>query len=281
MPERLINAKDATLCAEDFGSPSDPPLIFVMGAASSMLGWLTPLLEAIAAAGRYVIRFDNRDTGRSTTYPHGTTPYDLGDMADDIIAVADGYGLDSVHVVGISLGGLLAQIAALKHPSRVRSLTLISSQIFGPPGFDEPPMSEAMMQHFIGAHTLDWTMEAVAVDYALRTARLLSGSGRELDEEEVRAVAAEDFRRAADPKAALNHQGLAGGEAWYGRTAEIGVPMLVIHGDEDPIIPIAHGEALRDTVAGTRLVRLAGAGHELHRSDWPVIIAAILAHTAT
>lgn len=280
MRERMITIGDVEIATEAFGDPANPPLLLLMGATASMLWWPLPLVESLAAGGRHVIRYDLRDTGRSTTYPHGTPPYDLDDLADDAVAVLDAYGLQSAHFVGMSLGGLLAQIVALKHKQRLRSLTLVSSQIFGPPGFDDPEIPEGLMQHFIAGHALDWSDEAAVVAHTVDTWRLTSGPGRPFDADLIRAVATEDYRRARDPQAALNHQALAGGEAWYGRTTEIAAPLLVIHGTDDPVIPIGHGHALRQAVPGTRLLALEGAGHELHASDWPVIAEAVLSHTA-
>ena len=136
------------------------------------------------------------------------------------------------------------------------------------------------MAHFVKAHAIDWTDEAAAVAQTVETWRLIAGQGRAFDADSIRALAVEDFRRANDPGAALNHQQIAGGEQWYGHTAEIAAPVLLIHGSHDPVIPIAHAEAVATTLPGSTLLRLEGAGHELHRSDWPAMIAALVRHTA-
>ncbi|QSQ19134.1 alpha/beta hydrolase [Pyxidicoccus parkwayensis] len=282
MTERMLETRGIRLCTESFGSPGDPPLVLVMGATATMKWWPDPLVSRLASAGRYVIRYDHRDTGRSTTYPLGTRGYDVDGLADDLVAVLDGYGLASAHLVGMSLGGMLSQIVALKAPERVLSLTLIASEFLGDLGFAPPPLSPALLAHFATVATLDWSNEAAVLDFMVEAGRLNSGGRRPYDAATARRVAAGEFRRAHNLQSMMNHATvLAGGAQWYGRTQELRAPLLVIHGALDPVVPHVHGAALARTVPGARLVTLEDAGHELHEADWPTLVESILAHTAT
>ncbi|MCP3097804.1 alpha/beta fold hydrolase [Myxococcus sp. K15C18031901] len=279
MTERMIETRGIRLCTESFGAPSDPPILLVMGAVSSMKWWPDPLVERLVGAGRFVIRYDHRDTGRSTTQPPGPPRYTVDDMADDVIAVLDGYGLPRAHLVGMSLGGMLSQIVALKAPERVCSLTLIAAQFLGDLGFEPPPLSPALLAHFATMATLDWRHEPAVLDFMVEAGRLNSSERRPYDTDLARRVAAGEFRRSHCIQSMMNHASLTGGERWYHRTHELRPPLLVIHGALDPVVPHVHGAALGRTVPGARLVTLEDAGHELHEADWPVIAEAILAHT--
>ena len=150
MSERTIEAGEIELATQRFGDPARPPVLLIMGGMASMLWWPQEFCERLASHGRHVIRYDQRDTGRSTKYPPGEAPYTLDDLADDAIGVLDGYKISAAHVVGMSLGGMIGQIAALKHPSRVLSLTAISSS---PVEIDKsglPEWSEAFATNCIG-----------------------------------------------------------------------------------------------------------------------------------
>lgn len=277
MAERMIDAGGVSLCAEAFGEAGDPPILLVMGAAASMLGWPDGLVERLAAAGRLVIRYDHRDTGRSTAYPPGETPYSLDDLADDALAVLDGYSLGSAHVVGMSMGGLLGQILAVRDPARVRTLTLIASEIFADPGFAAPPIDPAIMAHFATTAGLDWTNDAAVAGFIAGLWRLCGR--RPFEAEPAQAMAAREVARARSRASMLNHMRLAGGEDWYGRIADIAQPVLAIHGTADPVVAFAHAEAIAARAPDARLLPLEGAGHELHSTDWDAIVAAIASHT--
>ena len=127
MTEKMVVSGDAELCTEAFGEPVHPAVLMIMGAMASMLWWPAELCAGLARSGRFVIRYDNRDTGRSTSYEPGKPPYTSDDLVDDAVAVLDGYGIERAHIVGMSMGGALAQVVALKHPARVATLTAIST----------------------------------------------------------------------------------------------------------------------------------------------------------
>src|SRR5262249_52310836 len=125
--ERMIEANGVELCTEPFGDPTDPAILLVMGVGGSMLWWEDGFCRMLGDAGRFVIRYDHRDTGRSVTYEPGRPGYTAADMVADAVGVLDGYGVDAAHVVGVSAGGAFAQLLALEFPARVQSLVLIST----------------------------------------------------------------------------------------------------------------------------------------------------------
>ncbi len=267
------------IVSEAFGDPADPPLLLIMGAMASMLWWPEALCRNLADAGLFVIRYDNRDTGRSTKYPPGKPPYTFDDMADDAMRVLDSHGLQSAHVVGMSAGGMIAQLVALKHPSRVISLTVISSSPMGMDTSHLPGATAAYSEHSAEGAKVDWSNHDQVVDFIVRDARAIAGTAHPFDEARARAFVEQDYARSGGFESATNHFLLKGGDAWKGRLREMTAPLLVIHGTADPIFPVEHGEALAKAVAGAKIVRIEGGGHELHPGDWTVISAAIVAHT--
>ncbi|TIM21498.1 MAG: alpha/beta hydrolase, partial [Mesorhizobium sp.] len=213
-------------------------------------------------------------------------PYTFDDMADDAIRVLDGYGIAKAHVVGMSMGGMIAQLVALKHPSRVISLTAISTSPVGTDTSQLPGMTEAYMKHSAEGADVDWSERDQAVDFIVKDAHAIAGTAHPFDEKRTRAFVEQDYDRSGGLLSATNHFMLKsgedrGGEDGKGRLHELKVPLLVIHGTEDPIFPIEHGAALAEAVAGARLVRIEGGGHELHPDDWTVIVDAIVAHSQT
>lgn len=281
MPEsaRTIGSGALIIQTESFGEPTAPAILMTMGATASMLWWPDELCRMLADAGRYVIRYDNRDTGRSTTQEPGAPRYTIDDMADDAFAVLDGYGLRQAHLVGMSLGGMIAQLAALKQPHRVQSLTLISSSAFDEDDPDLPSMDPALLAHFGKIETLDWSDRDAVVDFHVESFRISAGAHADFDEKRARDLAAREYARAINPRSALNHSMLTGGEKWAGRLSEIAAPALVIHGRYDPILSLEHGKKLASELGPARLVEL-DSGHELNAKDWRRIVEEIAAHTA-
>lgn len=275
MSEKRIDTGTITLHTESFGNPDDPALLLIMGAQSSMIWWEEAFCRRLAETGLFVIRYDNRDTGRSTTCEPGQPDYGLEEMAEDSVSVLDAYGIGQAHMMGMSLGGMLAQIVALRHSSRVSSLVLLATSNFAA---HLPPMEEKVATFFVGMGEVDLTDREAFIRFTIDRSRVLVGSKHEFDEDKTARFAAEDFDRANNPVSMTNHALLAGGESEMARTAEIGVPVLVIHGTEDPIIPYAHGEHLVRVLPHAKLLTLAGSGHELHEDDWPIVIEAIAQH---
>ncbi|MER8777716.1 alpha/beta hydrolase [Mesorhizobium sp. M0977] len=280
----MRNAEHPEIVSQTFGDPAHPAVLLIMGAMASMLWWPEAFCRKLAGEGRFVIRYDNRDTGRSTKYAPGEPPYTFDDMADDAIRVLDDQGIRKAHVVGMSMGGVIAQLVALKYPSRVTSLTVISSSPLGINTSHLPGTTEAYRKHSAEGAKVDWSDRGQAVDFIVKDAHALTGTARSFDEQRTRAFVEQDYDRSGGFLSATNHFMLKSGEDrsgedWTGRLHEMKIPLLVIHGTDDPIFPVEHGAALADAVAGARLVRIEGGGHELHPDDWAAIIDAIVTHS--
>ncbi len=275
----MTNAAAPEIVSQTFGDPGNPAILLIMGAMASMLWWPEALCKKLAGEGRFVIRYDNRDTGLSTKYAPGAPPYTFDDMADDAVGVLDSHGVGKAHVVGMSMGGMVAQRVALRHPSRVISLTVISSSPVGIDTSHLPGTTEAYMEHSAAGAKVDWSDRDQVIDFVVKDAHAIASTTHPFDEKAMRAFIEQDYDRSGGLLSATNHFMLKGGEDFKGRLHEMEAPLLVIHGTADPIFPIEHGAALADTVAGGRLVRVEGGGHELHPQDWPTIAAAIVAHT--
>lgn len=280
MKERVIQTNGVEIATEAFGSPSEPPVLLIMGAMASMLWWPAEFCELLAARGYFVIRYDNRDTGLSTTYEPGQPGYTFDDMADDTIAVLDGYDLASAHLVGMSLGGTIGQLAALKHPARVRSLTAISTSPVGVDTSDLPQTSSAYMEHAAQGENVDWSDRDEVVDFMVKDSRMIAGTAHPYDEGRARRLIECDIDRAHNFVSATNHFMLADGGDSQAGINELEVPLLVIHGTADPIFPIEHAVALSQAVDGAALVKLEGGGHEIHLQDWNRIVKAIDRHAS-
>jgi len=276
MREQQLLINGIELYTESFGNASHPAILLIMGAQSSMVWWEEAFCERLADTGHYVIRYDNRDVGRSTVYELGAPGYTFEDMADDAIHILDAYGIARAHIVGMSMGGLLTQIVALRHPERVLTATLLATSNFAP---DLPPMEEKVLHFFAIAGAIDWTSEQEVVEFTIGKWRILTGTKHPFDEDRVRQLAQEELRRSRRFDSMNNHGMVTGGEGYLQRTAEINIPTLVIHGTADPIIPYAHGVALANVIPGAALLTLEGTGHELHAGDWERIIEEIVAHT--
>ncbi len=280
MQGRMITNRGVELFTESAGGVGDPAVLLIMGAMASGVWWPEELCERLAARGRFVIRYDHRDTGRSTSGQPGTISYGVEDLADDAVAVLDAYGIQRAHLCGMSLGGYLAQLIALRDPGRVITLTLIASERLAAADPALPTMNPAILDYHARAASLDWSDRQAVLDYQVGAWRLLNGSAHPFDERHIRALAEADLERTPDPLTAMNHALLAGGESWYGRLADIQVPALIIHGTEDPVLPYAHALALQRELPRPTLVTLTGTGHELHPADWDRIVDAIEGHTS-
>jgi pimeloyl-ACP methyl ester carboxylesterase len=225
-----------------------------------------------------VIRYDQRDTGRSTTYEPGHPGYTGRDLRADAVALLDEYQLAAAHLVGVSAGGALVQSLALDSPSRVQSLVLISTSpaIAGDRGL--PPPTAAFAQ-FVHSATVDWSNTDSVIDYLVSYARVLAGEERSFDEAEVRDLVRRDVERADNIAALQNHDLLEHDDKPRQPLSSIEAPTLVIHGTADPMFPFPHGEALASEIPTARLLPLEGAGHGVQRADWETVTEAIATHT--
>ena len=270
--EKLVEINDVELCVETFGNPANPAVLLVDGAAASMLWWETGLCEQLARDGRFVIRYDNRDTGRSTSYPPGRPGYTYTDLARDALAVLDALNVERAHIVCRSMSGGIGLIIGVDHADRVESLTFVSTST----GEDSLPPSSV---EFTPADP-DPADSAAVVDFVVASAKAYSGGSPHFDETATRALVERDVARTRDIASTLvNHYAMTfdGPSRGYG---DIKAPTLVVHGDHDPAFPLPHGEAVRDAIPGATLLILEGAGHDLPKPLWDVFVPALLQHTA-
>jgi len=275
----MIEANGVELCAEPFGDPADPPLLLVMGTGASMLWWEEGFCRLLADGGRFVIRYDHRDTGRSVAYELRRPGYTGADLVADAAGVLDAFGIASAHLVGVSAGGAFAQLLALDRPDRVLSLVLISTSAALPGERELPPPTDAFGR-FVSTAAVDRSDPDSVVDYLVDYSRVLAGERRPFDEAPTRRLVRRDVERARDFAAVQNHDVLAEGAVPSGTLSSITAPTLVIHGTADPMFPMEHGEALAEEIPGARLLLLEDAGHGVYRADWERIARAILEHTA-
>jgi pimeloyl-ACP methyl ester carboxylesterase len=277
---------------ETFGDRGDPPLLLI---GNSMLEWDRELCAAVAAGDRLVLRYDLRDTGWSTTVDPGAPAYTLRDLAADAAGLVAALGLPDAHVVGRGPGGWIAQLMALDHPARVRTLTLLGTRPTAPGKADDdlPDHSPDLMAALFSGPQPDWTDRAGVIEAMLRGGRAFAGSGG-FDEDAARTHFEKVFDRTAaavpaevDLGAAqrANLQGaqfaaMDSGGRWRERLGRITAPTLVVHGEDDPFFPVGNGVALAAEIPGATLLRLPGVGQELPPRVWDVFAGALLDHTA-
>lgn len=277
--ETILQFDEIEICTETFGNPDDPAILLIMGASASMTWWDEEFCMRLAAKKRFVIRFDNRDVGRSTAYEPGTINYNVLDMVDDALKVLDYYSIAKAHVVGMSLGGMIAQLIAITHPERTLTITTIASGIWD----DDPALpglDEKILQYHSSAGNIDWTDRNSVIKYMVNEWKLLNGSTHAFNEARAKKLAETEFTRANNLLSMFNHAMLKGGEEYYGRVNKIKQPALIIHGDEDPVLPLPHAKAVANSIAGAKLIILEGRGHEIHFKDWDIVINEIKKHTA-
>ena len=289
MAEKMVKANGVDICTQTFGDASDPPILLVMGATASMLRWDQGFCERLAAGRRFVIRYDNRDTGRSTTYDPGTVPYTVEDMADDAVGVLDAFGIEKAHIVGASMGGMITQQVALRHPDRVLTITPImttpdTSVIAAMAGDTSNPLpgpEEKVVSAMMAGLAIDPTDEDAVITTAVAMNEAVAGTKHPFDREAGREFVVSEMKRASNYRSNQNHVLAIGNTPpWRDRLGQITAPTLVIHGNEDPILPYAHGVAVSEEIPGAKLLTMDGVGHEIPEGEWDVIVPAILEHTA-
>jgi len=282
---------------DTFGDSSSPPLLLIMGLSGQMILWAGEFCARLAESGLYVIRFDNRDVGLSSKIEEAeesevtemlaaawrgekiAVPYTIDDMSDDAIGLLDGLGLERAHVCGASMGGMIAQTMAIRHPGRVLSLISISSTTGNP---ELTSTSREATDFSLIAPTAVPREREANIEYTVKGMRELSSPGFTFDEEGVRAGAATLYDRCFCPEGAARQ--LLAVLASGNRTpalAKVNVPTLVIHGDCDPLVSVEAGKDTAEAVPGAKLMVIEGMGHDLPREVWPRVVAAIVAHTRT
>lgn len=263
-----------SLHTEATGERRRGTILLAMGATASMLWWPQSLLTGLVEQGFQVIRFDHRDTGQSTTNAPGDVRYDIFDLAGDLIAILDAYGVEKAHLVGMSLGGYVAQIAAIDHPDRVLSLTLIASEPLGV-AYEGEGIAPEFMEHFGAMGELDWSNRDAVARFLLRIAELSAGPATGFDAAATLRRIENELSRTTSMQSAFNHSMVGGELGEKHNAARLALPVLLIHGSKDPIISVNAARASAETIPGAHVLVLEGRGHELVEADVPQIAEAI------
>ena len=285
--ERFSRAGDIEICFEEIGDPSDPPLLLIAGLGMQMISWPDELCRQLAARGLRVIRFDNRDCGRSTHLTDTPPPsswsvlrrrprpvgYTLDDMAADALGLLNHLEIERAHVVGRSMGGMIAQVVAARAPQRVRSLTSIMSTTGNRwRGQPRPRMWPLLLR----GHATD---RASYEERLVRVGAAIASPGFATDEAALRELARASFDRGFDEAGAMRQLGavIASGDRTKS-LARIEAPTLVIHGTRDPLVRVSGGMATARAIPGAQLKLIDGMAHDLPRELWPWIAGAITRH---
>jgi pimeloyl-ACP methyl ester carboxylesterase len=270
---------------ETFGSEGDTPVFLIMGLATQMLGWPDGLCEQLAKGGRFVVRFDNRDVGLSTHMDDAPVPnlrdvfagdassavYTLSDLAADTTGLMDALGLDSAHLVGASMGGMIAQTIAIEHPERVRSVVSIMSTT-GDRNVGNP--SDEATQALLAPAPRS---REEAIERAVSTYGVIGSPGFPLDEAGLRDRAAQSWDRHIHDSKGIIRQ-LSAIWASGDRTERLGsldLPVTVIHGEDDALISVSGGRATAKAIPGAELEVIEGMGHDLPRDAWGQVLEAV------
>jgi pimeloyl-ACP methyl ester carboxylesterase len=284
MDERFAQVSDdIALCYETFGDPADPTILLIMGLATQMVAWHEDLCRDLAGRGYHVVRYDNRDSGRSTHLSHLPPPtvgqllrrsrdagYRLSDMARDAVGLLDQLGVHAAHIVGASMGGMIAQTVAAAYPERTLSLTSIMSNT-GARWSGQP----ALRMYPIFLRRPGRNREE-HIRHTLRLFTLIGSPGFELDLDDMREMAGLSYDRGHDPAGSARQ--LAAIIASGDRTEElrrITAPTLVIHGEADKLVAPSGGRATARAIRAARLMTIPGMGHDLPRGTWPRVLDAI------
>ena len=284
-----VRVNGIELVYDTFGDPSAPPLLLIMGLGVQMIAWDEEFCTALAALGYWVIRFDNRDVGLSTRLDEAgvpdvlalmqgrgeavQVPYTLRDMADDAAGLLDALQAKPAHVVGASMGGMIAQEMAIRHPHHVRTLTSIMSTT-GDPAL--PPPTQEAMSVLVTPFPTD---REGYLESSVQTSRILAGPGFPFDKDRAREEAERAFDRGLSVAGTARQLAaiLASGSRKEALQA-VTVPTLVIHGDADPLVPVECGMDTANSVPGADLLIIEGMGHDLPPEVAPQVISAIVRH---
>jgi len=280
------NANGIELCYETFGDPANPTVLLIMGLGAQMVMWDEGVCALLVSRGLHVVRFDNRDAGQSTWIDTpdldigaailsalmGDTsqvPYLLSDMGTDAIALLDHLGVDAAHVVGASMGGMIAQTIAIEHPERVLSLTSIMSTT-GEPGVGQP--SPDIAEVLLRERPTD---RDAAIEFGVEIARAIS-CAEHFDEEKVRTVSALQYDRGNNPDGVARQllATVASGSRAEG-LARVDLPALVVHGRQDPLVDFSGGQRTAELIAGADFIAIDDMAHDMPQVHWTRVVDAI------
>ena len=269
-------ANGIQLAYETFGSSDGRPLLLIMGLGGQLIHWDDEFCALLAEQGHHVVRFDNRDAGLSTHLHEEGVPvlgtsssYVLDDMADDVAGLMDALGWAAAHVAGASMGGMIAQTLAIRHPERVLTLT----SIMAPPGPNVASPTPEASAVLLAPPASD---RAGVLAQSLKVWAVIGSPGYDLDRERILRMSGEAYDRSFDPPGTTRQLAaiLASGDRTE-RLGTLGVPALVIHGEADQLVPVAAGRATAAAIPGATLLTFPGMGHDLPKALWPDIVGAI------
>ena len=288
-----VEANGIRLEYETFGSPNSPALLLIIGLSGQLIAWDEQLCEWLAQQGRYVIRYDNRDAGLSTKLEQagmpdteaaiaarikGETiipPYTIEDMAADAIGLLDALGIDRAHICGMSMGGMIAQSMALNFPERVLSLISIYSRTGDP---EEPPAKPEAMDFLLAQPP---EPREAYIEFRMNLLSSIAGSKFPYDQQWLRQFVTQSYDRCFCPQGVARQ--LMAIIAQQNRKPALGAlaaPTLVVHGAEDPLVPVECGRHTAAAISGADLMIIEGMGHDLpHGGAWPRIMDAVIDHT--
>jgi pimeloyl-ACP methyl ester carboxylesterase len=292
----IISANGIEIAYDDRGNLDDPAILLIMGLATQMIAWPEAFCDRLATRGFRVVRFDNRDVGLSTKFEAAppidlgailqqvmagakiNAPYDLNDMAADTIGLMDRLAIEKAHVVGASMGGMIAQIVAARYPKRVRSLVSIMSSS-GDPGLPQakPEAIAAIMQA-----RPDGSDRELAVQHGMRTYRAIGSPGFSTPDDELRAKVGAAFDRSYYP-AGVGRQfaAIMANGSRVEMLKKLSVPTLVLHGADDPLVPVEAGRHTAAQISGATMTVIPGMGHDLATGLIPILVEAIATHCRT
>ena len=291
---RKASSNGIEICYDTFGDRKGRPLILIMGLATQMIAWPDPFCRMLAEAGHYVVRFDNRDVGQSSRIEHlyvpdvegllaetaagrqVWVPYTLLDMANDTIGLMDALGIEKAHACGLSMGGMIAQVMAIEYPERLMSLISVMSST-GEPDLPHPTpeAAEALI-------STPPAKRAGYVNHMTELYRTFAGGSEFYDEKVQRELSGKAFDRGIYPDGFLRQfAAIIGAGGRRHRLDQLRIPALIIHGDCDPVVPLAHGQDTAAIIPGARLEVIPGLGHGTAFPDlWERMADAISKHTA-
>ena len=276
---------------DTFGDPSDAPMLLVMGLGAQLIAWDEEFCEKLAASGYWVIRFDNRDVGLSTRFDQAgipdilamlqaqmlgealNAPYLLKDVADDAVGLLDSIGVQSAHVVGASMGGMIVQEMAIHHAQRIRTMTSIMSSTGNP---SLPPPKPEAIEILMKPPAAN---RAAHIESSVEASKILGGPALAFDEARIRERAGQTYDRGLSPAGTARQLAaiLASGSRKEALKS-VRVPTLVIHGDIDPLVPVEGGIDTAQAIPDAQLLIIEGMGHDLPPVIWPQVIEAITQH---
>jgi pimeloyl-ACP methyl ester carboxylesterase len=282
--ETMVHANGIDIAYDTFGKRTDPPMVLIMGLSSQMIIWDDEFCERLAGRGYRVVRFDNRDVGRSSTLDILGRPdfksfftgsplaalYTLDDMARDTLGLMDALGIGSAHIAGVSMGGMISQLLAIDHPSRVRTLTVIMSTTGNP--LLPPPRPDAVKILYRPFPT----ERKAYIDYFMEMWKVLGGDVLPFEQERVEKLARLTFERGVNPTGSARQiAAIMASGSRKERLSSVTAPTLVIHGSEDPLLRVECGIDVAESIPGAALKIIPGMGHALSATVWDEIVDAM------